>query len=129
MKKFWNQTVEFKALIISSSLTILGFLGTLFLFWFNHYEIPLAALLGGLIVSLSWLILYLSKKGGKARIKLDIFAIYLRLGLVALLTALFAFLQYRFSIVTVSPIFLVVSYLTISLLTLLAFIGKDNNVR
>ena len=128
MKKFWNQTVEFKALIISSTLTTLGFLGTLFLFWFQRYDVPLAVLLGGLIVSISWLILFMSKRGGKARIKLDIFAIYLRLGLVALLTALFAFLQYRFNIVTVSPIFLVVSYLTVSLLTLLAFIGKDKNV-
>ena len=128
MKKFWNQTVEFKALIISSSLTILGFLGTLFLFWFQRYDVPLAVLLGGLIVSISWLILFMSKRGGKARIKLDIFAIYLRLGLVAIFAALFAFLQYAYNIVIVSPIFLVVSYLTISLLTLLAFIGKDKNV-
>lgn len=128
MKKFWNQTVEFKALIISSSLTTLGFLGTLFLFWFQRYDVPLAVLLGGLIVSISWLILYLSKRGGKARIKLDIFAIYLRLGLVAIFAALFAFLQYAFNIVIVSPIFLVVSYLVTSLLTLLAFIGKDKNV-
>ena len=128
MKQFWNQTVEFKALIISSIVTILGFLGTLFLFWFNHYEIPLAVLLGGLIVSMSWLILNLSKRDGKARVKLDIFAIYLRLGVVAILTALFAFLQLRFNLVTVSPIFLIVSYLTVSLLTLLAFIGKDKNV-
>ena len=128
MKKNWNQTVEFKALIISSSLTILGFLGTLFLFWFQRYDVPLAVLLGGLIVSISWLILFMSKRGGKARIKLDIFAIYLRLGLVAIFAALFAFLQYAYNIVIVSPIFLVVSYLTISLLTLLAFIGKDKNV-
>ena len=128
MKKFWNQTVEFKALIISSTITILGFLGTLFLFWFNHYEIPLAVLLGGLIVSLSWLILNLSKKGGKARIRLDIFAIYLRLGLVAIFAALFAFLQYAYEIVIISPIFLVVSYLTVSSLALIAFIGKDKNV-
>lgn len=128
MKKIWNQTVEFKALIISSTLTILGFLGTLFLFWFQRYDVPLAVLLGGLIVSISWLILFVSKRGGKARIKLDIFAIYLRLGLVAIFAALFAFLQYAYNIVIVSPIFLVVSYLTISLLTLLAFIGKDKNV-
>ena len=128
MKKFWNQTVEFKALIISSALTTLGFLGTLFLFWFHRYDVPLAVLLGGLIVSISWLILYLSKRGGKARIKLDIFAIYLRLGLVAIFAALFAFLQYAFNIVIVSPIFLVISYLVTSLLTLLAFIGKDKNV-
>ena len=128
MKKFWNQTVEFKALIISSTLTILGFLGTLFLFWFQRYDVPLAVLLGGLIVSISWLILFMSKRGGKARIKLDIFAIYLRLGLVAIFAALFAFLQYAYNIVIVSPIFLVVSYLTVSLLTLLAFIGKDKNV-
>ena len=128
MKKFWNQTVEFKALIISSTITILGFLGTLFLFWFNHYEIPLAVLLGGLIVSLSWLMLNLSKKGGKARIRLDIFAIYLRLGLVAIFAALFALLQYAYEIVIISPIFLVVSYLTVSSLALIAFIGKDKNV-
>ena len=128
MKKFWNQTVEFKALIISSTITILGFLGTLFLCWFNHYEIPLAVLLGGLIVSLSWLILNLSKKGGKARIRLDIFAIYLRLGLVAIFAALFAFLQYAYEIVIISPIFLVISYLTVSSLALIAFIGKDKNV-
>lgn len=128
MKKNWNQTVEFKALIISSTITILGFLGTLFLFWLNHYEIPLAVLLGGLIVSLSWLILNLSKKGGKARIRLDIFAIYLRLGLVAIFAALFAFLQYAYEIVIISPIFLVVSYLTVSSLALIAFIGKDKNV-
>ena len=128
MKKIWNQTVEFKALIISSTITILGFLGTLFLFWFNHYEIPLAVLLGGLIVSLSWLILNLSKKGGKARIRLDIFAIYLRLGLVAIFAALFAFLQYAYEIVIISPIFLVISYLTVSSLALIAFIGKDKNV-
>ena len=128
MKKIWNQTVEFKALIISSTLTILGFLGTLFLFWFQRYDVPLAVLLGGLIVSISWLILFMSKRGGKARIKLDIFAIYLRLGLVAIFAALFAFLQYAYNIVIVSPIFLVGSYLTISLLTLLAFIGKDKNV-
>ena len=128
MKKFWNQTVEFKALIISSTLTTLGFLGTLFLFWFQRYDVPLAVLLGGLIVSISWLILFMSKRGGKARIKLDIFAIYLRLDLVAIFAALFAFLQYAYNIVIVSPIFLVVSYLTISLLTLLAFIGKDKNV-
>ena len=128
MKKFWNQTVEFKALIISSTITILGFLGTLFLFWLNHYEIPLAVLLGGLIVSLSWLRLNLSKKGGKARIRLDIFAIYLRLGLVAIFAALFAFLQYAYEIVIISPIFLVVSYLTVSSLALIAFIGKDKNV-
>lgn len=128
MKKFWNQTVELKALIISSSLTTLGFLGTLFLFWFQRYDVPLAVLLGGLIVSISWLILFMSKRGGKARIKLDIFAIYLRLGLVAIFAALFAFLQYAYNIVIVSPIFLVVSYLVTSLLTLLAFIGKDKNV-
>ena len=128
MKKFWNQTVELKAFVISSLLTILGFLGTAFLFWFHRYDVPLAVLLGGLIISLSWLILYLNKKSGKERTKLDIFAIYLRLGLVAVFAALFAFLKYAFNIVIVSAIFLVVSYLVISLLTLTAFIRKDKNV-
>lgn len=125
MKKFRDQTVEFKSLVISSSLTILGFLGTLFLFWLQRYDIPLAVLLGGMIVSISWLILYLSKRSDKERVKLDIFAIYLRLGLVAVLTATFAVLKIAFNIVIVSPIFLVISYLVISLSTLLAFIRKE----
>ena len=128
MKKFWNQTVEFKALIISSLLTILGFLGTLFLFWFHRYDIPVAVFLGGAIISLSWLILYLSKRGGEGRVKLDIFAIYLRLGLVALLAILFTVLKLTIGLVIASPIVLIISYLAISLLTLLAFIGKDKNV-
>ena len=128
MKQFWNQTIEFKAFVISLAATVIAFLGTMCLFWFHHYEIPLAVLLGGTIVFGTWLILYFNKRRGEARVKLDIFAIYLRLGLVLILTILFTVLQLTLQIVTVSPIFLVVSYLVISLLTLLAYIRKDKNV-
>ena len=127
MKKFWNQTVEFKALVISLLATILATLGTSCLFFFGHYEIPLAVLTSGAIVTLTWLMLYLNKKKGERRIKLDIFAIYLRLSLVVVLTIIFAVLQLTLEIVIISPIFLVVSYLGYSLLTFIAYIGKDNN--
>ena len=127
MKKFWNQTVEFKALVISLLATILATLGTSCLFFFGHYEIPLAVLTSGAIVTLTWLMLYLNKKKGERRIKLDIFAIYLRLSLVVVLTIIFAVLQLTLKIVIISPIFLVVSYLGYSLLTFIAYIGKDNN--
>ena len=128
MKKFWNQTVEFKAFVISLIALVLAFIGTSCLFFFGHYEIPLAVLTSGLIVNLTWLMLYLNKKRGEGRIKLDIFAIYLRLSLIVVLTIVFAILQLTLKIVIISPIFLVVSYLGYSLLTFIAFIGKDKNV-
>ena len=124
MKRFWNQTLEFKALCISSIAGLVGFLGTMFLFWFHRYDIPLAVLLSGVIVSISWLVLYLNYKEGKEQIKLDIFAIYLRLGLIVIFTAVFAVLEIAFKLVIISPIYLVISYLVISLLTLLAFHRK-----
>ena len=65
MKKLWNQNNEAKALIVSTLLTILGFCGTAFLFWFHRYDIPLAVLLGGGIVLLAWLALYFTKKTNK----------------------------------------------------------------
>ena len=125
MKNFWNQTVEFKAIVISSIVTVVAFMGTLFLFWFKHYEVPLAVLLGGLIVVSSWLVPLLSKKEGEMRIKLDVFTIFLRFGLVVLFVILFATLQLTTGIVLASPIFLLASYLVISLVTLLAFHRKD----
>lgn len=125
MNKFWNQTVEFKALIISSIVSVVGFLGTMVLFWFQRYDIPLAVLLAGVIVVSSWLILFLSKKKESSKIKLDIFAIYLRLGAVFLFTVLFAVLKLVWNIVIISPIYLVIAYLVISLSTLLAFYRKD----
>lgn len=126
MKKFWSQTVEFKALVISSLATVVGFLGTAVLFWFQHYEIPLAVLLGGAIVAISWLILLSNKKDEKSKVKLDVFAIYLRLALVAIFTILFAVLQITLGVVIISPIFLVISYFVIAMLTLIAFHRKDN---
>ena len=125
MNKLWNQTVEFKALIISSIVSVVGFLGTMVLFWFQRYDIPLAVLLAGVIVVSSWLILFLSKKKESSKIKLDIFAIYLRLGAVFLFTVLFAVLKLVWNIVIISPIYLVIAYLVISLSTLLAFYRKD----
>ena len=60
MNKFWNQTLELKALIISLVITFIGVGGTSFLFWFQRYDIPLSILTSGAIISLSWLALYLS---------------------------------------------------------------------
>ena len=128
MKKFWNQTVEFKSLVISIIATVLAFAGTAVLFWFNRYDIPLATLTSGLVVIISWLILYLNKKKDKPAVKLDILAIYLRLTLIVILAITFAVLELTINLVTVSPVFLVVSYLGYSLINLLAYIKKGENV-
>ena len=119
MKKFWNQCIEFKALVIASLTTGVGFLATMFLFWFQRYDIPLAILLAGSILIITWLFLYLIKKNGQPRVKLDIVLIYVRLFLIASLAIAFAILDYSLNLVIVSPIVLVVSYLVISLLTLI----------
>ena len=128
MSKFKDQSIEFRALIISLIVTVVGFLGTAVLFWFNRYDIPLAVLTSGLIVTLSWLFLYLNKKKEKPNPKLDIVFIYLRLILVVILAIVFIVLEITLSLVTVSAVFLVVSYLVISLLTLLAYVGRRENV-
>ena len=128
MTKFKDQSIEFRALIISLIVTVVGFLGTAVLFWFNRYDIPLAVITSGLIVTLSWLFLYLNKKKEKPNPKLDIVFIYLRLILVVVLAIVFIVLEITLSLVTVSAVFLVVSYLVISLLTLLAYVGRRENV-
>ena len=129
MNKFWNQTIEFKALIISLVTTVLGFGGTLFLFWLHRYDIPLAILTSGVIVSLSWLFLYLSKRGNTQRTKLDVFLIYARLISIVSLAILFTALELSLSLVILSPIALVVAYLVISSLTLIAYFNKgEKNV-
>ena len=129
MNKFWNQTIEFKALIISLVTTVLGFGGTLFLFWLHRYDIPLAILTSGVIVSLSWLFLYLSKRGNTHRTKLDVFLIYARLISIVSLAILFTALELSLSLVILSPIALVVAYLVIASLTLIAYFNKgENNV-
>ena len=127
MNKFWNQALEVKSLIISTSVTLLGFLATLFLFWFNRYDIPLAVLLGGTIVIVSWLLLYLSKRKNNKNVKLEIALIYIRLSVVVILAILFTALEMGLQIVTVSPIFLVISYLVVSLFTIIAYIKKGEN--
>ena len=127
MNKFWNQTLEVKALIISLVATVLGFGGTAFLFWFNRYDIPLAVLTSGVVVGLSWLFLYLSKRRNNKKISLDTFLIYARLTIIVILAIVFTALELALSIVIMSPIALVVSYLLISMLTLIAYFKKGEN--
>ena len=127
MNKFWNQTLEVKALIISLAATVLGFGGTAFLFWFNRYDIPLAVLTSGVVVGLSWLFLYLSKRRNNKKISLDTFLIYARLTIIVILAIVFTALELALSIVIMSPIALVISYLLISMLTLIAYFKKGEN--
>ena len=124
MKKFWNPNSEARALIVSTLLTVVGLCGTLFLFWFHRYDVPLAVLLGGSVVSLTWFLLYLVKKSNKPHVKIDITLIYVRLVIIVGLAFLFAFLAYQFKIVIVSPVYMVIAYLVISLATMVVFIKK-----
>ena len=127
MKKIFSQNIEIKALIISITATVLGFLGTVFLFWYNRGDIPFGVLTGGGIIILGWLILYLSKKNGKETAKLDVFVIFLRLTLLVLFAAVFAVLRLKLNLYIISPVSLIIAYLVVSLLTLIAHIGKDKN--
>ena len=127
MKKFFSQNLEIKALIISITATILGFLGTVFLFWYNRGDIPFGVLTGGGIIILGWLILYLSKKANKETAKLDVFIIFLRLTLLVLFAATFTVLRLKLNLYIISPVSLIIAYLVVSLLTLIAHIGKDKN--
>ena len=127
MNKFWNQPIEVKALIISLVITVLGFMGTAFLFWFQSYDIPLAVLLSGTIVAVTWLCLYLSKRKGQKHIKLDLVLIFLRLILIVGFAILFTVLELTVHVATISPIALVVAYLFISLATLIAYFKKGEN--
>ena len=124
MKKLWSQNSEARALIIATLLTVIGVGGTAFLFWFHRYDIPLAVLLGGAVVSLTWFLLYLVKKSDKPHVKLDITLIYVRLAVIVGLAILFAVLTYHYHIVIISPIYMVIAYLVISLITMVVFIKK-----
>ena len=129
MKKLWNQNNEAKALIVSLILTVLGFCGTAFLFWFHRYDIPLAVLIGGGIVVLAWLTLYLVKRTNKPNTKLEIAILFFRLILVTSLAILFAILAYALKIVVVSPIYLIISYFVISLVAMIFYLKKgEENV-
>ena len=127
MKKFFSQNLEIKALIISITATVLGFLGTVFLFWYNRGDIPFGVLTGGGIIILGWLILYFSKKANKETAKLDVFIIFLRLTLLVLFAATFTVLRLKLNLYIISPVSLIIAYLVVSLLTLIAHIGKDKN--
>ena len=127
MKRLWNQNNEAKALLVSTFLTVLGFGGTAFLFWFHRYDIPLAVLTSGVVVSLSWFFLYLSKRSNTKHAKLDLFLIYARLTTIVVLAIVFTALELSLSLVILSPIALVAAYLVISLLTLLAYFRKGEN--
>ena len=127
MNRFWNQVLEVKALIISLVATFVGFGGTLFLFWFHRYDIPLAVLTSGAVVALSWFFLYLSKRSNNKHAKLDLFLIYARLTTIVVLAIVFTALELSLSLVILSPIALVAAYLVISLLTLLAYFRKGEN--
>ena len=127
MKKFFSQTTEIKALVIAITATVLGFLGTMFLFWYKRGDVPFGVLTGGGIIILGWLILYLSKKHHKENVKLDIFVIFLRLGLLIIGSITFAILQWWLGLYIISAVSLIITYLVVSLLTLIAHIGKEQN--
>ena len=124
MKKLWNQNNEAKAFLVSLILTILGFCGTAFLFWFHRYDIPLGALIGGGIVALAWFALYLIKNNGKPHIKIEIAILFTRLILVTSLAVLFAILAYPLHTVIVSPIALLVAYFAAGLTAMGFYIRK-----
>lgn len=124
MKKFWSLNSEARALIVSSLLTVIGVGGTAFLFWFQHYDIPLGVLIGGAVVALSWLALFFIKRSNKPRIKLDIALIYVRLSVIVALAILFTVLQIVCGIVIASPISMIVAYGVISILAMMVFIRK-----
>jgi len=124
MKKFWNLNSEARALIVSTLLTVIGIGGTAFLFWLGFYEIPVGVLIGGAIVTLSWLALFFVKRSGKNLVKLDIAFIYIRLGLIVTLAVLFMVLSMAAHIVIASPIAMVAAYGIISITTMMFFIRK-----
>ena len=123
MKRFWNQNNEAKAVTVATFLSILGFGGTAFLFWFHRYDVPLAVLVGGSVVALTWLALYLTKKSEKPHVKIDIALIYIRLAIIVSLTILFTILAIN-SIVIVSPIIMVISYFVVSIIAMIVYLKK-----
>ena len=124
MKKFWNLHSEERALIVSTLLTVIGVGGAAFLFWLGFYEIPLGVLVGGAVVALSWLALFLINKSAKPHIKLDILFIYLRLGVIVALAILFTVLSIVYKLRIISPISMILAYLVISIVTMIVFIKK-----
>lgn len=127
---FWDRSVEFKALIISSIAASLAIIGTSFLFWHGRPDIPLGIIISGAIVVLTWLFSFIYlKKNKEPKIKVDVILIYVRLFLIVALAITFAVLKLTIGFELISPIFLVIGYLFVSLTTLFAFYRKDKNVR
>ena len=124
MKKFWNLNSEARALIVSTLLLVIGVGGTAFLFCLGYYEIPFGVLVGGAVVALSWLALFLIKRSAKPHIKLDILFIYLRLGVIVVLATVFAVLAVIYGLRIISPISMILAYLVISIITMMVFIKK-----
>ena len=124
MKKFWSLNSEARALIVSTLLIVIGVGGTAFLFWFQRYDIPLGVLIGGAVVTLTWLALFFTKRSTKPRIKLDIALIYIRLGLIVTLAILFTVLQIVWKVVIASPVSMIIAYGIISILAMLVYIKK-----
>ena len=124
MKKFWSLNSEARALIVSTLLIVIGVGGTAFLFWFHRYDIPLGVLIGGAVVALTWLALFLVRRTGKPMVKLDIAFIYIRLGVIVALAILFTVLSIVYGVVIASPISLIVAYGVISILTMMVYIRK-----
>ena len=124
MKKFWSLNSDARALIVSTLLIVIGVGGTAFLFWFHRYDIPLGVLIGGAVVALTWLALFLVGRTGKPMVKLDIAFIYIRLGVIVALAILFTVLTIVYGVVIASPISLIVAYGVISILTMMVFIRK-----
>ena len=124
MKRFWSLNSEARALIVSTLLIVIGVGGTAFLFWFHRYDIPLGVLIGGAVVALTWLALFLVRRTGKPMVKLDIAFIYIRLGVIVALAILFTVLSIVYGVVIASPISLIVAYGVISILTMMVYIRK-----
>ena len=123
---FWDRPLEFKSLIICCLTTVIMGLATMCLFWFGYPEICLGLITSGVIVTISWLVVYLyRKKHPEPKVKIDVIFIYIRLFLIVTLAIIFAILQLTIKLVIISPIYLIVGYFVISMVSLSALIRKD----
>lgn len=120
----WAKTFEGRALQMAAFSTTLIFAGSTVFFWYQRYDIPLAVLISGAVVFLTWLCLFFTRRSDKPFVKIDIALIFIRLIIIVGLAVLFALLEFNKGIRIISSIALVVSYLAISVLTLLVAMFK-----